>query len=100
VYRSAFAGVVREVALRYLDVTGDGGDVDDGAGVARVCLGGLLEERKEGGGHEEGADDVGLVDVEPFLLGCAVEELRDEVFGCAFHFGLAWGDAGVVDWGC
>ena len=63
VYRSAFAGVVCKVALRNLDVTGDGGDVDDGTGVAGVCLGGLLEQRQEGCGHEEGADDVGLVDV-------------------------------------
>lgn len=98
-YRGAFAGVVCKVALGDFDVARDGGDVDDGAGVAGVRLGGLLEEREEGGGHEEGADDVSLVDVEPFLLGCAVEELGDEVFRCAFYFGLARGDARIVDWG-
>lgn len=63
----ALAGVVREVALRDLDHAADGGDVDDGARVAVLVLGGLLQEGQERGGHEVGADDVGGVDVGPFL---------------------------------
>lgn len=62
------ASVVREVVLRDPDVARDTADIDNGSGVALMGLSRLLDQGKEGGAHEERADDVGLVDVEPFLL--------------------------------
>jgi hypothetical protein len=61
-----------------------------------VGLGGVLEERKEGGAHQEGADDVGLVDVKPLLLGGAVEELLGEFLSAALDLLLTRGYACVV----
>lgn len=59
---SALAGVVAEVALTDADETGDRSDVDDGSRPAVVLLSGLGQERKEGAGHEEWANNVGGVD--------------------------------------
>jgi hypothetical protein len=60
-------------------------------------LGGVLKERKEGSAHEEGADNVGLVNVKPFFLGCAVKELLGEFLSATLNLLLAWCDTGVVD---
>ena len=65
-----------------------------------MCLGGLLQKREECCTHEEGANHVGLVDVQPFLLGGAVKELFYEVFGATLDFSLAWCDTSVVDCSC
>ena len=98
--RRAFTRVVGEVVLRGLDEAGDGGDVDDGPGVAGVQVGCFGEEGEEGGGHEEELRDVGGVGGRPHLDGLVrvVEEVGGQ-FGGGGGFGClaVEGDAGVVD---
>jgi len=57
------------MSLGNADETGDGGDVDDGGGPAVGAVGGGLEERNEGHGHQVRTVDVRLVGVHPVLVG-------------------------------
>jgi hypothetical protein len=69
---SSLGGVVVEVTLRDTNKTGDGRDVDDGAGPAVCALSSLLEERQESSAEEERCDDVCGVEVAPVLETVAV----------------------------
>jgi len=100
VYRRGFAGVVAEVVLRALDQPADAAGVDRGSGPPGVALCAGLQEGEEGGGHEEGAGDVGGVGVGPVREGglFGVEEVLLHLLGGAGFCGDGGAvDAGVVD---
>ena len=94
------AGIVAEVVLGGLDETGDGADVDDGAGVAGMQVAGILEKRQEGSGHEEALGHVRAVGIGPvFHSGVFVlEEIFAHIFGGFVFSGLCGrADAGIID---
>jgi hypothetical protein len=96
--RGGLAGVVGEVVLRDADVARDTADVDNGARVALVGLCGLLDEGEEGCAHEERADDICLVTVEPLFFVGGLQQILLQLFGALdARVRLACGDAGVVD---
>lgn len=93
-------GVVGKVSLRFSNTAGNGGDVDDCAGIARVVLGRLLQQGEEGGSHHVQLGDIGRICIRPFgecgALGFE-QVLLEVCAGLAFGLLVANNNTGVVD---